>query len=184
MNFNGVVTAGANDGFGNAKAVDTLVNDADSFSKLVGFLEILFAFKSRVIDFECKSDTALEIETEFYFALGGLEKVTEENFVAFIKVFDVGKVDFWEKDRVVDLFFFADFGEGDEERGGLVILNAGFGFMEYIVEFEWLSSGFGFYIFRERNVIHWEDIDDSPRENDDGDDEFAKCIAGHRMKDR
>ena len=162
MDFDGVVAAGADDGFGDAEAVNALVDDVDGFGELVGFLERFFACEGGVVDFEGKGDAAFEVEAEFDFTLAGLEEVAEEDFVAFIEVFDVSEVDFGEEGGEVDLVFFVDFGEGDEEGGGFVVLDTGLGFFNYLVEFKRLSSFFGFYVFWEWGIIHGEDIEDGP----------------------
>lgn len=60
-----------------------------------------------------------------------------------------------------------------------MVLDTGFGFIEYLVEFERLSSGLGLNVLCEWGVAHGEDIENGPGENDDREDEFAKCIAGH-----
>lgn len=54
--------------------------------------------------------------------------MTEENFVTFIEIFDVSEVDFGEEGGEVDVVFFSDFGEGDEEGRGFVALDASLSF--------------------------------------------------------
>lgn len=49
--------------------------------------------------------------------------MAEEDFVAFIEIFDIGEVDFGEEGREIDMIFFGDFGEGDEDGGGFMSLD-------------------------------------------------------------
>lgn len=179
LDFDGVVAHCTDDRFGYTEAVDALVNDVDGLGELLGFLKRFFAVESGVVDFKRKRGAACEIEAEFDFTLGSVEKMAQEDFIALVEVFDVGEVDFGEEGSKVDLLFFGNFREGDEEGGGLVGLNASFGLVNKLLELKWLSCGDGLYILGEGSIAHGEDVDSGPGEDDDGDDEFGEYIARH-----
>ena len=180
LDLDAVLTDRADDGLGDAEAVDAVADDLDRLGELFLAHLLVVGADGIGVDLQGEGDAALQVEAELQLAFGAAEQLVEQDVVALL---DVGQrrfeADLGEELRQVELPLEADLLEGDVDAGGPARLDAGVDLAHELGELGGLGGGFLFDVVAEGLVLQRQDGEHGPQHEGRGQRQFPEMTTEH-----